>query len=87
MRKLILAFSFISVLQACTISQKQAETVAPADAFSGYKNKVAEATLLLKDGDLLVRNGTDLTSQFIKNFSKKDKNYSHSGLVFYKDQT
>ena len=84
MRNVTLVLGLIGSLLSCTFREKPAETVATPNALSGYKQQIEEARILLKDGDLLVRNGNDLTSQFIKNFSKKDKNYSHSGLVFFK---
>ena len=40
-----------------------------------------EAQSLLKEGDLVLRLNTDPASQYIKNFSRTDKSYSHAGIV------
>lgn len=40
---------------------------------------------LIKDGDLVCRAGNDIISFSIANFSKKDKEYSHSGIAFKED--
>jgi hypothetical protein len=88
MRGNVLLFTFFMLLQACTFREKPAETVLQkTDVSATYNRQIQEGTALLKDGDLLVRNGNDLTSQLIKNFSKKDKSYSHSGLVFFRGET
>lgn len=87
MYRFVLLFTCLGFLHACTFRDKPAETVARTDVSTSYNRQMEEGKALLKDGDLLVRNGNDLTSQFIKNFSKKDKNYSHSGLVFFRGGT
>jgi hypothetical protein len=46
---------------------------------------IREAESLLQDGDLLVRLNYDPASQFIKNFNRVDKKYSHAGLVFFEN--
>lgn len=38
---------------------------------------------LLKEGDLIVRLNQDPASQFIKNFNRHDKSYSHAGIVLF----
>ena len=35
----------------------------------------------LKNGDLILRLNNDPTSQLIKQFNRKDKTYSHAGLL------
>jgi len=42
---------------------------------------INEGEALLKEGDLVVRLNQDPISQFIKNFNRSDKNYSHAGIV------
>ena len=42
---------------------------------------INEGQCLLKDGDLVVRMNDDYTSQYIKNFNRHDKSYSHAGIV------
>lgn len=46
---------------------------------------IREGQELLKDGDLVVRLNRDPTSQFIKNFNRLDKHYSHAGLVLFEN--
>jgi hypothetical protein len=69
---------------SCTIKDKKPGTVPVViDAYAPFYNQIREGKTLLKDGDLVVRSGNDITSQLIKNFNKKDKNYSHGGIVFF----
>lgn len=42
-----------------------------------------EGEQLLEEGDLVLRLNTDPASQFIKNFNRRDKRYSHAGIVAY----
>jgi Permuted papain-like amidase enzyme, YaeF/YiiX, C92 family len=42
---------------------------------------VQEAKKLVQNGDLLLRQGTDYTSEIIKNYSQKEKFYSHCGIA------
>jgi hypothetical protein len=46
---------------------------------------IKEGELLLKEGDLVVRLNKDLESDYIRFFNRKDKQYSHSGLVFFEE--
>ena len=46
---------------------------------------IKEGQTLLKEGDLVVRLNQDPTSQFIKNFNRHDKNYSHAGIVLFEN--
>ncbi|HMU44952.1 MAG TPA: YiiX/YebB-like N1pC/P60 family cysteine hydrolase [Chitinophagaceae bacterium] len=46
---------------------------------------VQEGEHLLTDGDLIVRFNRDPTSLYIKNFNRRDKKYSHAGLLFFED--
>jgi Permuted papain-like amidase enzyme, YaeF/YiiX, C92 family len=46
---------------------------------------ISEGQMLLKEGDLVVRLNQDPASQFIKNFNRHDKNYSHAGIVLYEN--
>lgn len=38
---------------------------------------------MLRDGDLVVRNSQEFSSQALRHFNKKDKSYSHAGLVLF----
>lgn len=77
---------FLICLLGCTTKGKQPENrKTVANAYTPFYNQINEAGYLVKDGDLLVRSGTDMTSQLIRDFNRQDKTYSHSGLVFLKD--
>ncbi|HVG42151.1 MAG TPA: YiiX/YebB-like N1pC/P60 family cysteine hydrolase [Chitinophagaceae bacterium] len=40
---------------------------------------------LVKDGDLVLRNGQEPTSRFISDLSRQDKSYSHAGIIIYEN--
>ena len=80
MRYFVLALVIFGGFAACTFREKPAEPEI-VNVSSSYQHKVEEGKLLVREGDLLVRNGNDLTSQFIRDFSKRDKNYSHSEVL------
>ncbi|MEP7144360.1 MAG: hypothetical protein ABI707_15855 [Ferruginibacter sp.] len=46
---------------------------------------IEEGKLLIREGDLLTRSDDDFESLSLQNFSKKDRTYSHSGIVFRED--
>lgn len=46
---------------------------------------IKEASLLLKDGDLVTRSDDDFESLALQNFSQKERTYSHSGIAFKED--
>jgi Permuted papain-like amidase enzyme, YaeF/YiiX, C92 family len=48
-------------------------------------NFIKESKHKIKDGDLIERSDEDLVSESMRNFSKKDKTYSHCGLAFIED--
>jgi len=48
---------------------------------------INEAKGLLQEGDIVVRLHTDPASQFIKTFNRKDKKYSHAGIVLFENGT
>lgn len=70
---------------SCTIRDKSPEPPAPVNAYQPFYNQISEAELMVKEGDLVLRNGQEFSSQYIKNFSRTDKSYSHAGLVFFKN--
>jgi permuted papain-like amidase YaeF/Yiix C92 family enzyme len=80
----IIGFSLI--LGSCRIRDKQLPDVSLSDPSQVvFDNEIQEAQQLLKEGDLVLRNGNEFSSQIIKNFSKTDKTYSHAGLVFFEN--
>jgi hypothetical protein len=86
--KAIMAVSFIGII-AFGFSMKKAEVVAseipvpvnkaPTDAFN---NHLVDSTVsLLHSGDVVLRMGTGADSYMLMHMSKKDKRYSHCGIV------
>lgn len=73
-------------LASCTIRDKQPDTkvygASTGDPYAPAYALIAEGGAMLKDGDLLVRNGQEFTSQFIKSLNRTNKTYSHAGMVF-----
>ncbi|MBL7745071.1 MAG: hypothetical protein JNN00_16475 [Chitinophagaceae bacterium] len=57
------------------------DSTATADDTNPYL-LIREGQKLLRDGDLVVRLNKDPLSQFIKNFNRQDKKYSHAGITF-----
>lgn len=43
--------------------------------------EVNQSKLLVKDGDVITRAGSDMISNSLRNFNKQDKAYSHSGIA------
>jgi hypothetical protein len=86
MLRLFFFTAVIILFFSCTVKDKKPAEVPPLiDAYTPFFNQIKEGKTLLKEGDLIVRSGNDMTSQLIKNFNKKDKNYSHAGIVFLQD--
>ena len=46
---------------------------------------IANAKKLLQDGQLITRSDNDFESLIMQNFSRKERVYSHSGIVFKED--
>lgn len=57
------------------IAQQRAEDLRRNDSL------IADARLKIVDGDLLLRTGTDYSSEQVKALSKSDKTYSHAGIA------
>ena len=86
MLRLVFSIVIVILFFSCSIKEKKQENIpAVVDAYAAFYNQIKEGKTLLKEGDLVVRSGNDMTSQLIKNFNRKDKNYSHAGIVFFKD--
>jgi hypothetical protein len=62
-----------------TVVRRSNETIHVVNPFQ-YIN---EAKGVLQEGDLVVRLHTDPFSQYIKTFNRKDKKYSHAGIVLF----
>ncbi len=50
-------------------------------------NAVENIQALTKSGDVIVRNGNDEVSEAARNFNRKDKTYSHCGLIQVEQDT
>jgi hypothetical protein len=72
---------------SCTIRDKKADPVLPPQraAYAAAYDMISEGQALVKDGDLVLRSGQEFSSQFIRQFSKHDKTYSHSGIIFFEN--
>jgi len=46
---------------------------------------INEGQALVKEGDLVARLNGDPTSQYIRNFNRSDKSYSHAGIVLFEN--
>ena len=54
----------------------------PKERLASYWQKVKSLKQQVKTGDLVTRTGSDMVSNSLCNFNKKEKSYSHSGLAF-----
>ncbi len=72
------------LLTSCSINDKQPEgNLVAVDPYLPYNNLIKESVATVKEGDLILRNGQEFSSQFIKQFNRTDKSYSHAGLIFF----
>jgi hypothetical protein len=79
--KLLAAAAFI--LASCQQANKQQD-----NDTKDHKNALAaidQAKKRLKDGTLVTRSDDDFESLTLQNFSKRERAYSHSGIVFKED--
>jgi len=61
------------------------KSIAPSKSFHSAYDMIAEGQSLVKEGDVVVRLNRCQSSRFIKNFSRVDKRYSHSGIVLFEN--
>jgi hypothetical protein len=87
MRILLTVTTCIFFIASCTIRDKKPDVkAAPAsDAYAKPNAMIKEAQLMLKSGDVVFRDGQEFSSQLIKNVNRKDKSYSHAGVVFFEN--
>lgn len=71
-------FSFVS-------DPKPQTAVTVAEDYTDPFSMISEGETLLKEGDLVVRLNRDPMSQYIKNFNRHDKRFSHAGIVLYEN--
>ncbi len=77
---LLISYCFYSCNSHAT--KQESIAAAPIHYVDPYP-MIREGQALLKEGDLVVRLNQDPTSQFIKNFNRQDKSYSHAGIVLF----
>jgi hypothetical protein len=47
---------------------------------------IDEGLKLIREGDLVVRLNTDPSSQYLKNFNRHEKKFSHAGIVLFENK-
>jgi hypothetical protein len=75
------------------LSCKQKKQITPSslatDSISGINQMaytaIANAKKLMQDGQLITRSDNDFESLVLQNFSRRERAYSHSGIVFKED--
>jgi hypothetical protein len=86
MKYLIILFFIAYSLSSFLIDFMEKKiSIEPAVHFIDPYRKITEGQSLLKEGDLVVRLNRDPASQFIKNFNRQDKKYSHAGIVLFEN--
>lgn len=92
----ILSFHFavnLFFFSACIISCKQKKAVVAAPITTNSITTISQTTYtvianskkLLQDGQLITRSDNDFESLIMQNFSRRERVYSHSGIVFKED--
>jgi len=79
---LLASYSFYSCISH---ARKQESILGAAVDYVDPSAMINEGQSLLKEGDLVVRLNQDPASQFIKNFNRRDKKYSHAGIVLFEN--
>lgn len=80
-----------SLFSACSDSTEKTKTeevslIADIHAITEANDSVlADIKSKLKEGDLILRSGTDYSSEQIKDMSKEDKSYSHGGIAHFEN--
>ena len=72
----------LSICWACHFSATENKApLAPALLAAGFKS-IDSTKSIIKDGDVVFRNGTDEVSRAARSMNRKDTSFSHCGLVF-----
>jgi hypothetical protein len=93
MRKLLMVCMMVMVAATACKRNRGSEAVDQLGATHDMPRKtdkeilqfIAENKSKIKDGDLIERADEDLVSESMRNFSKRDKTFSHCGLAFIED--
>jgi hypothetical protein len=81
---LILLISQVFYLCIGNATNRVSKSIA-TNAYVDPYAMISDGQALLNEGDLVVRLNQDPTSQFIKNFNRHDKSYSHAGIVLFEN--
>jgi hypothetical protein len=73
------------VLASLTSSVGLPKKALADDRYTRANEMISKAITLVQDGDLIVRDNQEFTSQLIKNFNRTDKSYSHAGIVIFEN--
>lgn len=84
---------YLFFFSASILSCKQKKQIAPSsiatDSISAINQMaytaIANAKKLLQNGQLITRSDNDFESLVLQNFSRRERAYSHSGIVFKED--
>jgi len=82
----ILLLAGIAVGSGIQKPKKEKEKAIDSINFPNPNSLIKETRQLLKEGDLILRLNRDPLSRFIKNFNRRDKKYSHAGLLFFQGE-
>lgn len=63
------------------ITSEKKDTISSSLSNMVYQ-KIDSAKKILKDGQLVTRSSDNFESMVVQNFSRRERNYSHSGLLF-----
>lgn len=74
-----------SLLFSCNDQNKKVEEDSTNTTAAGNLSLIKSAVHLVRDGDLVTRSDDDFESLSLQNFSKRDRRFSHSGIVFKED--
>jgi len=86
-KSLLISAMVMMVLSSCNCNNSDLPSSGNTNvsAYASSEDKIKEGVTLLREGDLVMRNSTELSSQIIREFCRKDKSYSHAGLVFFEN--
>jgi hypothetical protein len=87
-RRILVTAVILLSLSSCNCNNNRSDLPASevppvTSAYASAEEKIKEGVTMLREGDLVVRNGQEPSSHALRSFSKTDKSYSHAGLVFF----
>lgn len=87
MKKILSLLVIVFIVLSCADnSLKEKKPVALADSVLNERwTAIKDLEDSIREGDLVVRCGNDITSESLRDFSQKEKLYSHSGIALLHD--